>query len=151
MIKSLLINLGMLSMTMGMVFWIRWSPQPPIPDFPSVSEKQVIASQATGLDDRPSRAAGSAYRNGPEPNIASVVPTEPSNTAIRLRVDLNRASAGELELLPGIGAVLARRVIAFRESVGRFQKIEDLRGVKGIGAKKFERLKSFVLVSAANS
>ncbi len=151
MIKSLLLNLGLLSMTIGMVFWIRGGSQPPVHEFPSVADKQVIALQTTESDDMHSPTAGSAYRNAPDPNIASVVPTEASNTAIHSRLDLNRANAGELESLPGIGTVLARRVIAFRESAGRFQKIEDLRGVKGIGAKKFERLKSFVMVSAVNS
>jgi competence protein ComEA len=66
-------------------------------------------------------------------------------------LDLNRAKASELEALPGIGAVLAQRVIAFRESLGGFRKIEDLREVKGIGVKKFDQLKLLVTVSTADS
>jgi competence protein ComEA len=66
-------------------------------------------------------------------------------------LDLNRAKAGELEALPGIGAVLAQRVIAVRESLGGFRKIEDLREVKGIGAKKFDQLKLLVTVSTSDS
>ncbi|HEX6727767.1 MAG TPA: helix-hairpin-helix domain-containing protein [Nitrospira sp.] len=150
MIKSLLLKLGMLSLTIGVVFWARWSPQPPVQGIPSGTEKQVVASQATELEERDRRSAGSS-RNVEGPNIDTVAQMEPSTTPVRPRLDLNRASAGELESLPGIGAVLAQRVIAFRESVGRFQKIEDLREVKGIGAKKFDRLKSFVMVSAADS
>ena len=150
MIKSLLLKLGMLSLTIGVVFWARWSPHPPVQGIPSGTEKQVVASQATELEERDRRSAGSS-RNVEGPNIDTVAQMEPSTTPVRPRLDLNRASAGELESLPGIGAVLAQRVIAFRESVGRFQKIEDLREVKGIGAKKFDRLKSFVMVSAADS
>ena len=149
MIKSLLLKLGMLSLTIGVVFWARWSPQPPVQGIPSGTEKQVVASQATELEERDRRSAGSSRNVGP--NIDTVAQMEPSTTPVRPRLDLNRASAGELESLPGIGAVLAQRVIAFRESVGRFQKIEDLREVKGIGAKTFDRLKSFVMVSAADS
>ena len=149
MIKSLLLKLGMLSLTIGVAFWARWSPQPPVQGIPSGTEKQVVASQATELEERDRRSAGSSRNVGP--NIDTVAQMEPSTTPVRPRLDLNRASAGELESLPGIGAVLAQRVIAFRESVGRFQKIEDLREVKGIGAKKFDRLKSFVMVSAADS
>jgi competence protein ComEA len=145
MIKSLLVKLGMLAMTIGVVFWVRWAPQPPVQDESSVPERHVVASQVM---HRAERAAGSTSRNS---TSAAVMQTEPAQTPIRSRLDLNRASAGELEALPGIGTVLAQRVIAFRESVGRFQKIENLRAVKGIGAKKFERLKSFVMVSAANS
>ncbi len=147
MIKSLLLKLGMLSMTIGVVIWVRWAPQPPV-QAPSVPEKQVVASRSTELEKRGSRTAGSSNQNAQGANMKAVALTEPSKTAVHSRLDLNRASAGELESLPGIGTVLAQRVIAFRESVGRFQKIEDLRGVKGIGAKKFERLKSFVMVSA---
>lgn len=83
--------------------------------------------------------------------MVAVAQTEPLKPGIRSRLDLNRASADELETLPGIGSVLAQRVIAFRKSAGRFQKIEDLRAVKGIGAKKYDRLKSLVTVSAGDS
>lgn len=148
MIKSLLLKLGMLFVTIGVVFWGRWVPQPPIQGISSSTEKQVIASLATELKERESRIARPSNRNIQGASIKAVVLTEPSKTAAPSQLDLNRASAGELESLPGIGAVLARRMIAFRESVGRFQRIEDLREVKGIGAKQFERLKSFVMVSA---
>jgi competence protein ComEA len=151
MIKALLLKLGMLSITVAVVLWVRWAPQPPSQGIPSATEKQVVASQATELAERERRTAVLSGRNVQGPNIDAVAQTGLSQTPIHSRLDLNRASAGELESLPGIGTVLAQRVIAFRESVGRFQKIEDLREVKGIGAKKFERLKSFVMVSAANS
>lgn len=147
MIKSLLLKLGMLSMTIGVIIWVRWAPQPPIQGIPSVPERQIVASRSTELEEPKSRTAGSSNQNAQGVNMKAVALTEPPKTAVHSRLDLNHASAGELESLPGIGTVLAQRVIAFRESVGRFQKIEDLRGVKGIGAKKFERLKSFVMVS----
>jgi len=151
MITSLLLKLGMLAMTIGVVFWVRWAPQSPTPGFPSAAEKQVVASPVTQSAERERRTAGSSSRNVEGLNIDAGAQTGLLQTPIHSRLDLNHASAGELEALPGIGAVLAQRVITFRESVGRFQKIEDLREVKGIGAKKFERLKSFVMVSAVNS
>lgn len=151
MIKSLLLKLGLLAVTIAVVFWIRWAPHPSVQNAPSATEKQLVASRTTESEKRENRSAGSSSRNVSSPNIKTDTETAPSQTAVHSRLDLNRASAGELESLPGIGAVLAQRVIVFRESVGRFHKIEDLREVKGIGAKKFERLKSFVMVSAANS
>ena len=151
MIKSLLLKLGMLSMTIGVVFWARWDPQPPVQGIPSATEKQVVASRATESGERASRSAGSSSQNVRGPNMNAVAQTEPFKPLIRSRLDLDRASVGELESLPGIGTVLAQRVIAFRESVGRFQKIEDLREVKGIGAKKYDRLKSLVTVSPGDS
>jgi competence protein ComEA len=150
MIKSLLLKLGLLAVTIAVVFWVRWTPHPSVQDAPPATEKQLVASRTTESEKRENRSAGSSSRNVSSPNIKTGTETAPSQTAVHSRLDLNRASAGELESLPGIGAVLAQRVIVFRESVGRFHKIEDLREVKGIGAKKFERLKSFVMVSAAN-
>lgn len=146
--KSLLLKLGMLAITIGVVIWVRWVPQPPVQIISSTPGTQVVSSRTTELEERESRSAGSSSRSVQSPHVKAVAQTEPSKTAVYSRLDLNRASVGELESLPGIGTVLAQRVIAFRESVGRFQKIEDLRGVKGIGAKQFERLKSFVMVSA---
>lgn len=151
MITSLLLKLGMLAMTIGVVFWVRWAPQSPAVGFPSATEKQVVASPGTQSAERERRTVGLSSRHVQGPNIVAGAQTGLLQPPIHLRLDLNHASVGELESLPGIGAVLAQRVIAFRESVGRFEKIEDLREVKGIGAKKFERLKSFVMVSAVNS
>lgn len=61
-------------------------------------------------------------------------------------LDINRASAEELELLPGIGAVLARRIVEYRQQVGRFHSVEELRQVRGIGAKRLEQIRPLVIV-----
>jgi competence protein ComEA len=53
--------------------------------------------------------------------------------------------------LPGIGAVLAQRMIAYRTSIGRFHAIEELREVKGIGSKKFDRIRPLVTVAVSSS
>jgi competence protein ComEA len=61
-------------------------------------------------------------------------------------VDLNAAGAQELDALPGIGPVLAQRIVDFRTSKGRFASVDDLRQVEGIGPKKFEQLKPLLVV-----
>jgi len=63
-------------------------------------------------------------------------------------VDLNTASAEELATVPGIGPALAQRIIEFREKEGRFQRIEDLMKVKGIGEKSFQKLRTHFKVEA---
>jgi competence ComEA-like helix-hairpin-helix protein len=63
-----------------------------------------------------------------------------------LTLDVNRANQRDFERLPGIGPVLARRIVEYRESRGAFQDIEQLRGVKGIGKKTFEGIRAFVAV-----
>ncbi len=59
-------------------------------------------------------------------------------------LDLNRATARELEALPGIGPALARRILAYRESEGPFHTVEDLRKVAGIGPARLSRLAGMV-------
>lgn len=55
-------------------------------------------------------------------------------------VDPNRASAAELEQLPGIGPVIADRIVAFRDSAGPFRATSDLERVSGIGPATIERI-----------
>jgi competence ComEA-like helix-hairpin-helix protein len=59
-------------------------------------------------------------------------------------LDLNRATAGELVQLPGVGPVLARRILAARDEAGRFATVEDLAAIRGLGRSKFERLRPLV-------
>ncbi|MCS7239956.1 MAG: helix-hairpin-helix domain-containing protein [Candidatus Bipolaricaulota bacterium] len=61
-------------------------------------------------------------------------------------LDLNRATAAQLEKLPGIGPVLAARIVSWRETHGPFRTIEDLLSVPGIGPKLLESLRDKVTV-----
>ncbi len=61
-------------------------------------------------------------------------------------VNLNNAPADQLETLPGVGEVLAQRIIEYRDEKGAFSSVEQLRNVEGIGPKKFEQLKDRVSV-----
>ena len=61
-------------------------------------------------------------------------------------VDLNTATAEELDTLPGIGESLAHRIIAYREANGPFGSIEEIMEVSGIGEAKFAELKDRVTV-----
>ena len=66
------------------------------------------------------------------------------------RIDLNTASAAELESLPGVGPSKAQAILAHRE-VAPFKSTEELIEVKGIGDKLFAQLKDRVTVSAAGA
>ena len=63
-------------------------------------------------------------------------------------VNLNTASAAQLESLPGIGARTAARIVEYRQKNGAFKKVEELMNVKGIGEKSFLKLKSRITVAA---
>jgi competence protein ComEA len=62
------------------------------------------------------------------------------------RVNLNRATAEELEILPGIGPAKASAIVRWRSEHGRFRKLEDVLGVPGIGPATLERLRALVVV-----
>lgn len=62
------------------------------------------------------------------------------------KININTASIKELEELPGIGKVLAERIVSFRETNGPFKSIEDIKKVSGIGEKKFESIKDLIVV-----
>ncbi len=62
------------------------------------------------------------------------------------RIHLNRATAQELESLPGVGPVLAARIVAFRDEHGSFTAVEDLLDVAGIGEAKLAAMRDVVAV-----
>ena len=61
-------------------------------------------------------------------------------------VDLNAADATALDTLPGVGPVLAARIVAYRESNGPFRSVDQLDEVSGIGDKLMEQLRPLVRV-----
>ena len=66
------------------------------------------------------------------------------NNDLSQPVNINRASSEDLESIPGIGKVIARRIIDYRNQFGSFEDLEDLKKVKGIGDKKIEAIKKHI-------
>jgi competence protein ComEA len=73
--------------------------------------------------------------SGPQHDAA-----ESSVSATLLRIDVNAADERELSLLPGVGPVLAQRIVSNRERQGQFGSVDDLQRVHGVGPKTIERL-----------
>lgn len=100
-------------------------PPPPRPaDGEPTGEAETTYLGAVGPSDKP--AAGPSLPAGP--------------------VDLNQATLAELETLPGIGPVLAGRILAYRETHGRFGGPEEIQQVSGIGPATYEKLKPYLVV-----
>ena len=106
------------------------------------------------------RAGGPEPSNDAEKTVASGnrVEVTPAGTyrlghmtgdrrlTLGLALDLNTATAQDLEALPGIGPVMAQRLVQFRRTHGSFKDVEDLLAVTGIGEKKLARLKPYLAV-----
>jgi competence protein ComEA len=68
--------------------------------------------------------------------------------AVLAAVNLNTATLDELVALPGIGPAKAQAIVDYRVKHGGFKSVEELKDVKGIGAKRFEKLKAELTVGA---
>jgi len=98
-----------------------------------------------------------AHRPEWTPEVAEAVgdPTSPTPSdragppapARAVPVDLNRATPAELDALPGIGPVLARRIVEHRERAGRYRDVDELLAVPGIGPRLLERLRPLLTVA----
>jgi len=100
-----------------------------------------IAPTPTSSEPEPPR---SRRRKNPReserpPSGAADAPSEP--------IDLNRTTTVELSRLPGIGPALARRIIDARDAEGPFARVDELGRVRGMSARKVERLRAFVTVA----
>jgi competence protein ComEA len=69
-----------------------------------------------------------------------------SKSALTEKVNINTATAEQLQTLPGIGPALAKAIIDHRTKNGKFGKIEELLNVKGVGQKKFQKMKDRLVV-----
>lgn len=87
--------------------------------------------------------------------VLAVLAAAPALTAVTTRsvtaasvekININTASAKELQKLEGVGRGVAQRIVEYREANGPFKRGEDLRKVEGIGAATFERNRERIVV-----
>ncbi len=107
----------------------------------SVSQIQEIiqptqSQAALGLTE----TTEAALRNAEEPGAGSLSSANSAQTASFSLININTATAAQLETLPGIGPVLAQRIIDYRTANGSFPSVEALLGVSGIGEKRLQAL-----------
>ena len=129
MLYSLIIKLGMFVATLGVVFWIGWT-------LPTSFDR------SRDVDVNSSEEAQAEVASGGEGVVAAAQKQSPNSL-----LDLNRATDQDFDALPGIGPKLAERIVEYRQSVGTFRSLDELRSVKGIGKKTFERIRPLVTVT----
>jgi competence protein ComEA len=103
-----------------------------------MNRMMALTVLAFALGIAPASAQGSSSRQAPA--LSAGAP-----------VNLNAATAAQLETLPGIGKATAERIVEYREKNGGFKKIEELMNVRGIGEKSFLTLKPLITVAAAKA
>lgn len=69
-----------------------------------------------------------------------------SSPNISGKININTASAAELDELPGVGEAIAKKIVEYREYNGNFSSIEEIKNVSGIGDSKFEKMKDYICV-----
>ena len=117
------------------VLALRWPDPQPIRLVTVIPETALPPTTAVSQDDasQAGHADRAALTGADVPEAESLL-------------DINTASAGELEALPGIGPVLAARVVEYREANGAFSTIEELMNVPGIGEKTLDGLRGLITV-----
>jgi competence protein ComEA len=70
----------------------------------------------------------------------------PGSRAMDIKIDINTATAEQLDSLPGIGPAFAQRIIEYRETNGPFKSIEDITLVSGIGDATFAKIRDLITV-----
>jgi competence ComEA-like helix-hairpin-helix protein len=77
------------------------------------------------------------------PAVAKRLPTKPIN--------LNTATLAQLEQLPDVGPGMAHRILAFRQKSGPFERVHDLLAIRGIGPRRFQKIRPYVFVKSSPS
>lgn len=110
----------------------------------------LFAGLTLGLFLGRNPAGGSVTVSVPARQVSAAVPaetqTEPSAQAASLPVNINTADAAELAALPGIGEVLAQRILDYRRVHGDFSAVEQLTNVEGIGEGKLETILELITI-----
>ena len=62
------------------------------------------------------------------------------------KININTATIQELDQIPGVGEATANKILTYRDEVGKFKRIEEIKNVSGIGEKKYENMKEFICI-----
>ena len=117
------------------------------PGPPSLKEVWAKAG-AVGTPSNPDQtiASGSRVEVTPDGGYRLAAMPGAKLLTLGLVIDLNRATAPDLDAIPGLGPALAQRIIDYRRTRGPFKKIDDLINVSGIGPKKLEKIKPYIII-----
>lgn len=88
---------------------------------------------------------GSGANNTCRDLDSEIIKNTASSDNINNKININVVSQEKLKEIPGVGSVIAARIVEYRQSFGLFKGLEDLKKVKGIGDKKAEAMKGYII------
>jgi competence ComEA-like helix-hairpin-helix protein len=148
-VGSILAKLAILAVGVGGIWLIGW------PEVPRERDARPGSAILEGLEEKKPGHESTGSEVVPEADEPGKLPFKPGrgdgpvepNSFDRVAVlDLNEALQSQLERLPGVGPVLAERIIEYRNANGPFRRIEDLERVSGIGRKRVNQLRSSLFI-----
>jgi competence protein ComEA len=123
-------------------------PRPGVYSFPKPPTLKEVWAKAgavgTAPDPDKTIASGSRVEVTPEGGYRLVAMSGAQLLTLGLPIDLNRASAEDLDAIPGLGPALAQRIVDYRQAHGPFKTIEDLTAVSGISPENLQKLKPYL-------
>lgn len=115
-----------------------WGPSPPLAEDVPLQPADSVFLAETQLVDSLIRAGNNYSDQGQQ--VQAMVRARQD-----MRINVNTASAEQLQRLPGIGPVMAKRIIAHREKNGYFTGIDDLQKVRGIGPVTASKIEPYII------
>jgi len=162
-LQWVMVKIVMLAVAVGLLFWAvnadktAESESPVTAQFPTTEAETTAEAEAEQGDEPvfrpdvdvkvPGASAAPLTRERAATVPSSARPAPSPRRAAPFPLDINRVGVEDLAALPGLGDILAQRVVEYRKRHGGFRSVDELQKVRGIGKKRMEQLRPLVITA----